>query len=51
MKTKLTKRVERGRIWLGIKKYVGQGEPKMRIEKGVKEQDEKLSAGDFACVY
>lgn len=35
----------------GNKKYVGQGESKIRIEEGVKEQDEKLSVGDFACVY
>lgn len=28
---------------MGNKKYVGQGESKMRME-GVKEQDEKLSA-------
>ncbi|KAI9542970.1 hypothetical protein NQZ68_013901 [Dissostichus eleginoides] len=40
---RLTKRCERGRICMGNKKYVGQGESKMRIE-GVKEQDEKLLA-------
>lgn len=46
-----TKLGERGRIWWGIKKYVGQGESKMRMEEGVKGRDEKLSADDFACVY
>lgn len=31
---------------------MGQGEYKTRIEEeGVKEEDEKLSAGDFACVF
>lgn len=33
------------------RKFAGQGESKMRIEEGVKAQDEMLSAGDFACVY
>ncbi len=45
---------KKGWAWknlVGNKKYVGRGESKMRIEEGVKEQDEKLSAGDFACVY
>lgn len=36
----------------GNKTYVGQGESKMRIEELMCERnrDEKLSAGDFACV-
>lgn len=36
----------------GNKTYVGQGESKMRIEEWMCERnrDEKLSAGDFACV-
>lgn len=45
---------KKGWAWRNLernKKYVGQGESKIRIEEGVKEQDEKLSVGDFACVY
>lgn len=47
---------ERRRICSGTEEYVGQGESEMRGEEeeeggGVKEEDEKLSAGDFACVF
>lgn len=41
----------RTRILEGNKKYVGQRGSEMRKKESVKEQDEKLPACDFACVY